>query len=475
MGVKLKYVYSITKKSSSDSVFEQIGRSPNCRAFEPKGGDADADAYDGLAAFDPSKDKKEIKAGVLAMLPDWCQEINKGTTVEDLHKQILTVRERQRQFLAHFSDNYNEEYFYDSEGYVDEALAMYIKNTLESHKSGEVSAEGAKRVASFIGLASQALKTYHLPKPLNDNLKSFRKVLHWTLDEVLPKTELGETFLPNLYARCGSNGYRNKLAADLKTFINDTAFREVDKETNHWMLLVPLIHTLGDVSNNSAFHKEIVHSFQKIKTKRNWKAWFRRLIPFITIDPELPAMLVEILSDEELEDFLRFREEVSHLHNRIPLQHILRVVSTKTNVSKFSELLPRCIEKRREYSIPMSLSNNIEGGNRDLVLEILQRINFTENDANIINASIELLPFAVKDSKDNPISTEDWENLKAVLDKIAAALKVFQLEKSENGFDAFSSKEKELWVMLYNAVVGKDDWSQKCAIKFQERLQEVSH
>jgi len=85
---------------------------------------------------------------------------------------------------------------------------MYIKNTLESHKSGEVSAEGAKRVASFIGLASQALKTYHLPKPLNDNLKSFRKVLHWTLDEVLPKTELGETFLPNLYARCGSNGYR---------------------------------------------------------------------------------------------------------------------------------------------------------------------------------------------------------------------------------------------------------------------------
>jgi len=45
-----------------------------------------------------------------------------------------------------------------------------------------------------------------------------------------------------------------------------------------------------------------------------------------------------------------------------------------------------------------SLSNNIEGGNRDLVLEILQRINFTENDANIINASIELLPFAVKDS-----------------------------------------------------------------------------
>jgi len=29
--------------------------------------------------------------------------------------------------------------------------------------------------------------------------------------------------------------------------------------------------------------------------------------------------------------------------------------------------------------------------------------------------------------------------------------------------------------MLYNAVVGKDDWSQKCAIKFQERLQEVSH
>jgi len=67
--------------------------------------------------------------------------------------------------------------------------------------------------------------------------------------------------------------------------------------------------------------------------KRNWKAWFRKLIPFITIDPELPAMLVEILSDEELEDFLRFREEVSHLHNRIPLQHILRVVSTKTNVS----------------------------------------------------------------------------------------------------------------------------------------------
>jgi len=41
----------------------------------------DANAYDGLAAFDRSKEKKEIKAGVLAMLPDWCQEINKGSVI----------------------------------------------------------------------------------------------------------------------------------------------------------------------------------------------------------------------------------------------------------------------------------------------------------------------------------------------------------------------------------------------------------
>jgi len=95
-----------------------------------------------------------------------------------------------------------------------------------------------------------------------------------------------------------------------------------------------------------------------------------------------------------------------------------------------------------------SLSKNIEGKSRGLVLEILQRINFTGNDvvqnANIIKASIELLSFAVKDSKDNPISTENWKNLKALLDKIAAALKVFKLGKSENGFDAFSSSEKEV-------------------------------
>jgi len=51
------------------------------------------------------------------------------------------------------------------------------------------------------------------------------------------------------------------------------------------------------------------------------------------IDPELPATLVEILSDEELKDFLHFREEVSYFHAGIPLQHILRVVSTKEDVS----------------------------------------------------------------------------------------------------------------------------------------------
>jgi len=29
--------------------------------------------------------------------------------------------------------------------------------------------------------------------------------------------------------------------------------------------------------------------------------------------------------------------------------------------------------------------------------------------------------------------------------------------------------------MLYNAVVEKDDWSQECSIKFQKRVQEVTH
>jgi len=56
-----------------------------------------------------------------------------GTTVEDLHKQIFTVRERQRQFLAHFSDNYNENYFYDSERYVDEVCVVDNYNSLKTH------------------------------------------------------------------------------------------------------------------------------------------------------------------------------------------------------------------------------------------------------------------------------------------------------------------------------------------------------
>jgi len=44
-------------------------------------------------------------------------------------------------------------------------------------------------------------------------------------------------------------------------------------------------------------------------------------------------MLVEILSDEELNDFLQFGETFTEFHNRIPLRHILRVVSTKADVS----------------------------------------------------------------------------------------------------------------------------------------------
>jgi len=86
---------------------------------------------------------------------------------------------------------------------------------------------------------------------------------------------------------------------------------------------------------------------------------------------------------------------------------------------------------------------NEKGGSRDLVLKILLRISFT-NTGSVMEASIELLSFAGHDLEDNPISTEDWENLKAVLDKIARTLGGFKLEKSENGFDAFSSKERKV-------------------------------
>jgi len=44
-------------------------------------------------------------------------------------------------------------------------------------------------------------------------------------------------------------------------------------------------------------------------------------------------MLVEILSNEELIEFLQFGEKVAEFHLKIPLQHILRVVSTKADVS----------------------------------------------------------------------------------------------------------------------------------------------
>jgi len=73
-----------------------------------------------LAVYDGSKDEKEINSGVLAMLPDWCQKINNGTTVEDLHKQIHTVRKSQRQFLTHFSDK-KDQYIkdFEAETYVD--------------------------------------------------------------------------------------------------------------------------------------------------------------------------------------------------------------------------------------------------------------------------------------------------------------------------------------------------------------------
>ncbi|KAF6034409.1 hypothetical protein EB796_007283 [Bugula neritina] len=377
------------------------------------------------------------------MLPNWCQEINKGTTIGELHKWIVTVKDRQRKFLTHFSDFQNDySKLDDAEKYIDEALTTYIKNSLKSHKSGEVSAEGAKRVASFIGLASLALKSYHCPKPLNHHVKLFHTALHWTMDETLSKTQLGQAFLVDLFARCGPDDYRNNLAADLKEFIKDGAFREEDKETNHRMLLVPLIHVLGNSSNELVSHEEIFPSTKKNETSRNWKAWFRKLIPFITIDPELPAMLVEILSDEELNDFLQFGETFTEFHNRIPLRHILRVVSTKADVSKFIELLSKCIRKRQEYNIPMGPLND-KGGSRDLVLKILPQISFT-NTGSVMEASIELLSFAGHDLEDNPVSTEEWENLKTVLDKIARTLGGFKLEKSENGFDAFSSKERKV-------------------------------
>jgi len=78
--------------------------------------------YDGLAVYGKFKDeKKKIKDGVLAMLPNWCQEINKGTTIGELHKWIVTVKDRQRKFLTHFSDFQNDySKLDDAEKYIDE-------------------------------------------------------------------------------------------------------------------------------------------------------------------------------------------------------------------------------------------------------------------------------------------------------------------------------------------------------------------
>jgi len=63
-----------------------------------------------------------------------------------------------------------------------------------------------------------------------------------------------------------SNHTFSNLAADLKEFIKDGAFREEDKETNHRMLLVPLIHVLGNSSNELVSHEEIFPSTKKNET-----------------------------------------------------------------------------------------------------------------------------------------------------------------------------------------------------------------
>jgi len=89
--------------------------------------------YDGVAILKTSKrispnKENEQKCGIAAMLPDWCDEINRGKTIENLYKWIMSVRDRQKVYISRFP-SHNESPHQDkehrtktAEGRVDQVL-----------------------------------------------------------------------------------------------------------------------------------------------------------------------------------------------------------------------------------------------------------------------------------------------------------------------------------------------------------------
>jgi len=75
--------------------------------------------YDGVAILKTSKRNSPIKdneqkSGIIAMLPNWCDEINRDKTIENLCKWIMSVRDRQKVYISRFplhnkSPHQNEE------------------------------------------------------------------------------------------------------------------------------------------------------------------------------------------------------------------------------------------------------------------------------------------------------------------------------------------------------------------------------